>query len=159
MCADTELLRPNHPIEKEAVGQSENCAGLLETGKVGESDDMVEAADEENAEDVIQPKVAARPYQPTKAEIEAHEITHLPYRNWCAHCIAGKGVSSPHRHGDEAEKIGITVSLDYCFMGDEAVDGTPPILILWDDGHRALWSLPVDGKGPTDQAVSWVVRK
>ena len=149
----TEPLRPNHQNKEEAVGLIEACAGLNTSIVVdGES-----ATDD--VEDVIVPKVAARPYQPTKAEIEAHEVTHLPYRNWCAHCVAGKGVSSPHRHGDEAEKIGITVSLDYCFMGDEAVEGMPAILILWDDGHRALWSLPVESKGATNQAVTWIVKK
>ena len=43
-------------------------------------------------------------------------------------------------------------------MGDEATEGTPPILVLWDDGHRALWALPVEHKGPTEQAVTWIIR-
>ena len=48
------------------------------------------AAERDGEEDAVQPKVAARPYTPTKAEVEAHEVTHLPYRNWCSHCVAGK---------------------------------------------------------------------
>ena len=129
----------------------EECAGLY--GPLGE-EVAVEAVGgdviEEDTEDVNAPKVAARPHQPTKAEIEAHEITHLPYRNWCAHCVAGKGVSSPHSHSHSDERIGITISMDHCFMGDEATDTTPPVLVVWDDGHRALWALPVDHKGPEE---------
>lgn len=155
---NTELLRPHHQDEQKAVGQEKTCAGLLGTEMVVDAE-PIDAAEETRAGEAIQPKAAARPCQPTKAVIEAHEVTHLPYRNWCAHCVAGKEVSSPHRHSDETETIGITVSLDYCFMGDEAVEGTPPILVVWDDGHRALWALPVHGKGPTDQAVTWIVRK
>ena len=107
-------------------------ASLLSSEVAGNNGDDKTESDEvidyDESQDVVAPKVAARPYTPTKAEIEAHEVTHLPYRNWCAHCVAGKGVSSPHVHGDAAERIGITISLDYCFMGDEAKEGTPPVL-------------------------------
>ena len=126
----------------------------------GSADGDIESDKEaEDGEDVRTPKVAARPAQPTKAEIEAHEITHLPYRSWCAHCVAGKGVSSPHYRSDAGDRIGITVSLDYCFMGDEATDGIPPTLVVWDDGNRALWALPVEHKGATEYVVRWLVRK
>ena len=145
------LISPNNGMEQVV----DYCAGLLGTevaDKIGEVVDDME-------EDVKAPKVAARPYQPTKAEIEAHEITHLPYRNWCEHCVAGKGVSSPHISGPAGDRIGITISMDYCFMGEEATEGTPPVLIAWDDGHRALWALPVDHKGAEEYVVNWLVRK
>ena len=149
------------------MGQVEKCDGLFAKGVSGveaevdsDGDSIVE---DEHQEDVPQeaapPKVASRPYTPTKAEVEAHEVTHLPYRSWCAHCVAGKGVSSPHRHDAECERIGITVSIDYCFMGDEEVEGTPPTLVMWDDGHRAMWVLPVDRKGPVEYVVAWIIRK
>ena len=28
-------------------------------------------------------KCKSRPYKPTKAEIDEHESSHYPYRNWC----------------------------------------------------------------------------
>ena len=43
--------------------------------------------------------------------------------------------------------------------GEEATEGTPPVLIAWDDGHRALWALPVDHKGAEEYVVNWLVRK
>ena len=110
-------------------------------------------------DDAIVPKAAARPYTQTNSEIEAHEATRLPYRNWCAHCVAGKGVSSPHKTSGETERIGITISIDDCFINDEVKEGTPPVLVVWDDGHRALWALPVSKKGPIDYVVTWMLKK
>ena len=32
------------------------------------------------------------PRQPTAGEIKEHELAgHLPYRNWCYHCVKGEG--------------------------------------------------------------------
>ena len=42
------------------------------------------------------PRIPRRPNAPTKAEIEEHEITHLPPRDWCPHCVAGHGISNQH---------------------------------------------------------------
>ena len=66
------------------------------------------------------PPVARRPYTPTAAEVEAHLPLHLEYRSWCPHCVGGRGVATQHRasHG-ESDEMGITVSLDYCFMTAE----------------------------------------
>ena len=37
---------------------------------------------------------AARPGNvlapPSEAEVEQHELTHLPFRNWCRHCVRAK---------------------------------------------------------------------
>ena len=33
---------------------------------------------------------------PSVAEVEQHELTHLPFRNWCRHCVGAKGKESPH---------------------------------------------------------------
>jgi len=34
-----------------------------------------------------QPKTIKSPYQPSKREIDEHNITHMPYRSWCPHCV------------------------------------------------------------------------
>ena len=60
---------------------------------------------------------------------------------------------------DASDRIGITISVDYCFVGDEAKEGTPPVLVMWDDGHRAMWVLPVDAKGAVEYIVTWMVKK
>ena len=77
-------IRPNE--EDSLVGEVDSRAIMM--AKVGESDggdnlDYEIVGDE--AQDTFTPKVPTRPYTPTKAEVEAHEITHLPYRIWCAY--------------------------------------------------------------------------
>ena len=73
----------------------------------------------------------------------------------------GKGISSPHRSGDkDDEKLGITVSLDYCFMThEEKSEDVPPVLVMWDSNHEACWALPVEAKGPVDYVVQWCTDK
>ena len=36
------------------------------------------------------------PVLPSEAEVERHELTHLPFRSWCRHCVHAKGKDSPH---------------------------------------------------------------
>ena len=51
---------------------------------------------------------------PSAAEVEEHNLTHLPFRDWCAFCIQGKAVSHAHkkRRSDEPEVPAIWVILD-----------------------------------------------
>ena len=39
----------------------------------------------------------AQPSQPTAREVSEHNLTHLPFRAWCRHCIRGKGLTAAHR--------------------------------------------------------------
>ena len=107
------------------------------------------------------PKIASRPNAPTKAEIEAHYPLHAEYRNWCKFCVAGKGTSRQHRAGDPSEEtIGVTISVDYCFMvPEEAEEGMDAILVAYDDKKKGLWAMSVESKGATQSSVDWLCRK
>ncbi len=87
--------------------------------------------DEENGESRA-PKIASRPYIPTKAEIDAHYPLHAEYRSWCKFCVEGKEASRLHKRGDPTEEpVGVTVSIDYCFMTPEESEEC----IRFDSGH------------------------
>ena len=58
---------------------------------------------------------ARSPFQPSSAEMEEHRVAHIPYRNWCEHCVRGRGLGQAHRRETQASKIPI-VALDYFFM-------------------------------------------
>ena len=45
------------------------------------------------------------PKLPSKEEIEEHMTTHLPYSNWCTHCVRGKGKSADHKQQMQDERI------------------------------------------------------
>ena len=128
-------------------------------GQQGQRDYVEDRA--EDTQDARKPKPPARPYTPTKAEVYEHEVTHLPSILWCKHCVHGKGVSAPHHKPDDAEKIGVTVSFDYCFMNGEDDDEKTMlgVLVMWDDNYQSLWAIPVDKKGPQQCVVKWIVDK
>jgi len=37
------------------------------------------------------------PRQPSEEERRNHNLTHLPYRNWCEHCVKGRGREADHK--------------------------------------------------------------
>ena len=147
---DDALLNPIRPTEDKQ--EVEVLDGSAEEGRDRINEDKVEGTVEEPIcgeckvetggradvdEDARKPKPAARPYTPTKEEVREHEVTHLPYRTWCKHCVFGKGVSAPHMKSDGKGKIGITISMDYCFMVDEEKeDDLPEVLVMWDDNYE-----------------------
>ena len=64
--------------------------------------DADEMEEEENRARI--PRVARRPVTPTKADLDEHLPLHLDYREWCEHCVAGKGMAAQHRqHVGEKE--------------------------------------------------------
>ena len=34
---------------------------------------------------------------PSQEEVDKHNLTHLPFRNWCPRCMKGRGKKAPHR--------------------------------------------------------------
>ena len=93
--ADNGTVGDNMPsVDVEVVQVQEEIIG----------DDGIENADKDaEVEEMRKPKPAARPYTPTRAEVYEHEVTHLPFRSWCKHCVHGRGVSSPCETGQEGE--------------------------------------------------------
>ena len=56
-----------------------------------------DVSDEENQESGKRaPKRAADPRLPTQAEVREHNLTNVPYRSWCVHCVRGRGESAEH---------------------------------------------------------------
>ena len=86
----------------------------------------------------------------------------MPYKAWCLVCVAGEGIHKQSRQTreDEKERIGITVSMEYCFLStDGEADEDPKILILHDDRLETLWALGVKAKGVTPEVVTWIMSK
>ena len=44
-----------------------------------------------------------QPRLPSRQEVQEHELTHIPYRSWCVHCVRGAGRSE--RIEDEQDKM------------------------------------------------------
>ena len=77
-------------------------------------------------------------------------------------CVAGEGIHNQSRQTptDERDRIGITVSMDVCFLTtDGEADEDPKILILHDDRLETLWALGVKSKAVTPEVVTWIMSK
>ena len=69
------------------------------------------------------------PVLPSEVEVEQHELTHLPFRSWCRHCVCAKVTESPHH---ELSPGGVSkFATDSMFMGE---DGTPITILACHDG-------------------------
>jgi len=149
-------------VEPDVGVAAENVddARDLSVGRVPEKDE-INLEDNEETYEVRKPKPIRQPKTPTKAEVSEHFPLHLPYRDWCAHCVAGRATGIQHRRaGTEEESIGTTVCMDYCFLTDEEEDNNvSPILVLYDHRLQAIWSLPVDRKGSEAWVVKWITNK
>ena len=125
------------------------------------ADQLPEATEEDMEEIDVQaeaapPRMIRTPMGPTPEEKEEHELTgHAVYRDWCAHCIAAKGVGQRHliqSKGSEIEKP--TVALDYAYMGDK--EKVLPILVVKDNKYQTMHASFVDAKGPTEYATRFL---
>ena len=105
----------------------EGFGGGLNRG--GETSHPEEPGEEEQPEDeseeAARPRILRDPGDPTPQEVDEHNVTHMPYRAWCRHCVAGRGKEDPHRRvKQESKEAGIPVSsVDYCFFGSEGPGG------------------------------------
>ena len=97
--------------EHGGLGRCEATSGGPAAIEEVEIENEVEAARE--------PRVARRPAAPTKAMIQAHELHHAEYREWCEHCVAGKGVSHHHHKKPGQELDEAEFSVDYGFITRE----------------------------------------
>ena len=80
---------------------------------------------------------------PSEAEVEQHELTHLPFRSWCRHCVRAKSKESPHLESGPGDESKFTT--DYMFMGE---DGTPITIPAIPDGlTKAFFANVVTCKG------------
>ena len=104
-----------------------------------------------------------KPIRPSDKEVEEHERTHLPYRDWCPHCVRGRGRGEQHRSGsgDQPHEVN-KVSLDYFYMHEKPVNGSRPAvvtgeglpaIIIKDKESRAVFAFPVPVKGECEYAV------
>ena len=75
---------------------------------------------EEPAGDVNVAKPKRHPGNPTKEELDKHNLTHANYRSWCAICNRAALKEDPHyRQTAEEIKKGLPcISFDYKTMGE-----------------------------------------
>ena len=106
-----------------------NVKAVCGASEVGDGPEVSAQEDEDGVDGgTVRPvRRLVDPQLPPKADVEAHELTHLPYRNWCRHCVAARGKELAHSQRN-VEKHVPEFHLDYCFPGDR--DGVHPLTVL-----------------------------
>ena len=119
------------PSQSKLVGTMENPSSSTEGTPVMPDTDAGEPGPEAQ-----EPKTLNVPFQPTEKMIREHEISHLPYRNWCVACVRGRGRSDPHRTrtAERDEPLFPVISVDYI------ADQHQPILVLVDRASKSHWA-------------------
>ena len=94
--------------------------------------DFEEKTAEEPEAGTRRPKKMADPKLPSELEIAEHEMTHLPFRSWCRHCVRGRGKELPHRKAEDLEGGVAEIHMDLCFPGEEDGSGGLTVLVAQD---------------------------
>ena len=113
-CVGMEGLAPVDQEESESRDQSQD----VEHGR----DDRDETHEDGDAEEEARnPRGARDPGQPTQAEREEHERTHIPFRPWCEACVKGKSKRKPSRRiaGEFADDQCCRIRMDYAYLTEE----------------------------------------
>ena len=114
------LLDWLQPFGENVVDEEEQRGDRVEENEDIQDDDQERegvVAQGERARPLPQPRL------PSRREVQEHELTHIPYRSWCVHCVRGAGRSDAHRRRarqdeEEREQHMTTWSIDYAFMID-----------------------------------------
>ena len=126
----------------------------------GEGDDLVGAGEqeieldkEENEEEseARAPRTLRDPGAPSAKEVEDHNVTHLPFRAWCAACVSGKARDRLHHRREQESKDIPEIVFDYCFMGDSDDAETLAIQVARDRRTRMIFAHVVPRKGMTHE--------
>ena len=136
--------------ENERERRERNREEAIETRLQQDELDLRETEASGAAEEGIKAKVYRVEGKPSRAEVEAHMATHVPFRSWCSHCVKGKSKAVGHRAKVHQEEEIPVVSLDYMFMesGTAETELGMPILVVKDrkSGFRAAFVVPRKGK-------------
>ena len=110
-------------------------------------------------------KPLPQPTRPSAREIAEHEISHVPYRSWCVHCVKGRARADAHRSAAKKEEGEETFrpawSMDYLTLTDVAKDehgvdqkDKETVLVCHEKRTGAVLAYAVEQKGVGD---GWIV--
>ena len=126
--------------EQEAMGSRVEVMGG--SGGVGTKGTAREAEDEPS--EGAKPKALRDPSKPSKQDVEAHNLTHIPYRRWCNICVEARGRALQHRQIPEQEPTGLAprIRMDYGHTAGTAEEGGAEAItmrVLRETAFDTIW--------------------
>ena len=157
-------VRPNEPAEGEPVcppcGSDDGWEQIQQSHIVPESweqsdGDLGDVVDIDDDVTVQKAVAMPSPIQPSQAQLDAHNLTHWPYRSWCPHCVAARRQNSPHLRSTSATRRTIPLLVaDYCFVRDHEDKVLAKVLVAKLEPSNLLLCTVVDEKGVNEAAVA-----
>jgi hypothetical protein len=158
--SDRHAVRPSESNSRKGGGERCSVAEVE-----GEQEQKGAAGEEQIEQEEMQSgkrtcRKVLSPLEPTPQEVEEHQLTHLPFRNWCRHCCRGRGVEMSHQKQDHSSKVLPELHFGFCFLGGEKgqrpeAGETLPILVV-----RELHSKMVLSAGaPSKSTGTFIARR
>lgn len=105
---------------------------------------------DDGGEEALKVKAPTGPATPSQAEREQHELTHVPYRSWCQHCVAARAADKAHPRSTGEEEGLPKIEFDFGFVGKEEDDACIPLLNMCDVGYGCLSAILTQSKAMTE---------
>ena len=91
-------------------------------------------------------------------EWQEHQLTHLPFRSWCPHCVAAKSEDDLHRKREPIDKSGVPeLHMDCCFLRSRPSDENATAVVAKERKCRYFFAHVVPAKGTS--GASWVAKQ
>ena len=155
--------------EEEGKGAGSSMDGLGHRVATGEDEpDADEDYIDGEAEEGRTARGMPSPIVVSKQEKEQHELTHLPFRSWCSHCVRGRARNMMHKRDqskDERSNVP-RVSMDYFYltskknkeMKEEEEENAKPMLVMKDEQTGDRYARMVQHKGTREgDDGGWIV--
>ena len=85
----SEVISPTCGVDGDCIeGKEENAK--VKRDEIEEAVDEADSQEEEDERGLRRVVKLQDPRKPSEEEVKEHELTHLPFRSWCKHCVAGK---------------------------------------------------------------------
>ena len=114
--------------------------------------------DDEKSGEARKVKKMLDPVMPSKDVVDEHNLTHLPYRNWCKHCVKGRGKEMDHVTDKKKEGIERTqpeFHADFCFPGDEDKEKNLTVMVV----RERLTKMMMASVVPTKSTGTFIAKR
>ena len=105
-----------------------------------EEDEVQDEGSEEV--DEVPNKCFPNPRTPTQAMLDAHNVSHTPYVNWCASCVRARGRKFPHKRIKSRQDSVPVMSGDYLIA-----EGKTATVVIIDRDTHVIFAHIVPHKG------------
>ena len=83
----------DHCYHSKSISPKDSLYVVKDNGGKEDDDDKEMPDEEEEAQEPARLKDTVKP---SPDEVAVHMVSHLPYRDWCPHCVRGRALSRTH---------------------------------------------------------------